>query len=434
LQAAVVLPVLLFVVVWLIRGARSAFVGILLPSLVLLPAYYTWKLPGIPVVTFHNYLVAVGFVALICARISTGLRPALTDLLVIVGAAFAFSSEWSNANLHEARNLGAMILMLGLAPYGIGRLVASSDGLLIACIGALTLLGAGVGFASVFEARMGSNPFDFWRGRWPGSVPWDGALYRAGIRRCAGPFAHPICAGFFFSMLLPLWAWLADRKLPFRSLQRILLGAGLLLGLLTSVSRGPMLGAVIGLMIMRVGWSRWRLPIAALALTTGLFGSVLAADKVQGYLSVTRMDAKTESQETAAYRTEMLSNYLEVVQEQPWQGFGRYQVPVIKGQKSIDNQYLFLTLQYGLPHALLFLLALLTPACLLAWRLAWTPVTDPHGRLGWAIVGLLFGAMGTLTTVFAGTQTAQILLLMQGMAVTLTGRIARPADRGAYSQ
>ncbi len=419
---------------WLFRGARSAIVGVLLPSLVLLPAYYVWKLPGIPVVTFHNYLVALGPVALISARITTGVRPALTDLLVLTGAMCAISSEWGNANLHEAKNLAAMMFMLGLAPYWIGRLVASSDGLLVACIGVVVMLGAGVGFASVFEARMGSNPFDFWRGRWPGSVPWDGALYRAGIRRCAGPFAHPICAGFFFSMLIPLWAWLADRKLPFRSLQRVLLGSGLLLGLLTSVSRGPMLGAMVGVLIMRLGWSRWRLPIAAVALATGLLGSVLAADKVEGYLSVTRGDAKTESQETAAYRTEMLVNYLEVVREEPWQGFGRYQVPVVKGQKSIDNQYLFLTLQYGLPHAVLFLLALLTPACLLAWRLAWAPVTDPHGRLGWAIVGLLFGAIGTLTTVFAGTQTAQILLLMQGMAVTLTGRIGRSASLGTRLQ
>ncbi|MEM8712731.1 MAG: O-antigen ligase family protein, partial [Planctomycetota bacterium] len=329
------------------------------------------------------------------------------------------------------RTLAANVGLLGLAPYGMGRLLGRSDRWLVGFIGALVIVGAVIGWASVYEARMGSNPFDFWRGRWPGDVPWDGALYRAGIRRCAGPFAHPICAGFFFSMLIPLWAWLADIELPSSKSKRALLGMGLLIGILTAVSRGPMLGAAVGAVVMRIGWSSWRVPIGAVMLLGGLMGAGLVADNVGKYLNVSRGDAQTESQETAAYRAEMLKNYLEVVREEPWQGFGRYQVPVIKGQKSIDNQYLFLTLQFGLPRAVLFLLAILSPAGALMYRLMRAPVDHPKGRLGWALLGVLVGSVGTLTTVFAGTQTAQLLLILQGVAVTTAHDLATRTVRAA---
>ena len=47
-------------------------------------------------------------------------------------------------------------------------------------------------------------------------------------------------------------------------------------------------------------------------------------------------------------------------------------------------------------------------------------------RLGWALVGTLCGAILTQGTVFAGTQTAQVVLLIAGLAVGIGDRVARP--------
>ena len=49
---------------------------------------------------------------------------------------------------------------------------------------------------------------------------------------------------------------------------------------------------------------------------------------------------------------------------------------------------------------------------------------DPLGRLGWALVGLLVGAIFTQVTVFSGSQTVEILFLLIGMAVALPQRLA----------
>ena len=63
--AITLVPLLLFVATALRYGVLRAFVWTTVPCLLLLPNYYTWKLPGIPVLTFHDYAVlAVGVLSL----------------------------------------------------------------------------------------------------------------------------------------------------------------------------------------------------------------------------------------------------------------------------------------------------------------------------------------------------------------------------------
>lgn len=423
MQVLVLGPPLLVAAVAALHGFRRAFLFALLPCLLLLPAYYTWKLPGIPELSFHNYALLAAVAALLVGRDRGLLRFGAFDLWIGLLVATALHSEWVHRDLHEARNLAASMLMLVVAPYLLGKALGAEDGLVVALVGVLVVLGALVGWLSPYEARMGSNPFDLWRRIWPASVPWDGALYRAGIRRVAGPFAHPICQGFYFSLVIPLAVWLADRRLPARRAVRVLLLLGLVLGLLTSVSRGPMLGTVLALALARFGWSPLRLPLTLLGLPLAALAALVLATEFSAYVGVQRGEAASEAQETAAYRAEMLERYREVVMESPWTGYGRYQFPVVGGLKSIDNQYLFLALTHGLPHSVLFLALQLAAAGLLLLRLIALGPGHPRGRLGWSLLGTLVGAVLTQTTVFAGTQTSQLLLLLVGLSVALAGRL-----------
>ena len=100
-----------------------------------------------------------------------------------------------------------------IAPYLIAKITARHNGWLCGHLTVVCMLGAFIGIVAPYEARLGTDPFDFWRRLWPGGVPWDGALYRFGLRRVAGPFAHPIAQGFFFSMIIPCVWWLMDREL-----------------------------------------------------------------------------------------------------------------------------------------------------------------------------------------------------------------------------
>lgn len=413
------------------KGAERALVFVALPTLVLLPAYYTHKLPGLPIASFHNYTLLVTAAALFLAGART--RVVVADVLVAGLCATAVLSEFVTRDGHEAKNLAALMLMGTVAPYWIGRVAARETGRLVALVGMVALAGAFVGWVSPWEARMGSNPFDFWRRLWPHWVPWDGALYRGGLRRVAGPFAHPICSGFFFSMALPLALWLTGSGLPRRRWERLVLMAGLFLGLGTALSRGPILGAVLALSIAHVGALRCRRWIVVGGVALAFFSIPFMLPVIEQYFAVDRSSATTEAQETAAYRKEMLERYLEVVAAEPLLGYGRYQIPVVAGLKSIDNQYLFLALSHGLPHALLFLSLLLWSGLSLAASLLRIHVADPVGRLGWALVGLLGGAVLTQATVFAGTQTAPLLLLFVGLAVGVRERLGSGPETGHWA-
>lgn len=415
MSVVVVLPAFLCALFAKWKSPERALIYVLVPTLLLLPAYYTHKFPGVPVASFHNYALLT--IAAMFALNREWPKFSAIDIIVFLYIATAVVSELEMRNAKEAQNLAALMIMTVVAPFWIGRVCGTKQSRIIPLIGMLALVGAIIGWISPYEARMGSNPFDFWRKIWPKSVPWDGALYRGGLRRVAGPFAHPICNGFFFSMVLPLALWLFTQRMPEKRRDRWFLLGGLVGGLLSSLSRGPIMGAMMACGIAIVAWSRKRIALIAGGCSLALFAAPFVLGAVEQYMAVDRSTATTESQETAAYRKEMLSRYVEVVAEEPMLGYGRYQIPVVAGLKSIDNQYLFLALTHGMPHAVLFLACILGTIFWLAIRLVRLDPEDPMGRLGWALVGTLTGSILTQATVFAGTQTAQLLFVLLGLAI-----------------
>jgi hypothetical protein len=433
MNAIVLLGPTAVLAVWMRLGFREALVYVGVPCLLLFPAYYQLELSGLPEVNFWNFTFAALLGTLVLSAERRLLQLRGLDLLVVSLVAWTVASEFDNKGFADARKVLANQVMGVMAPYVLGRVAASHNGLLVGFLAAIALLGAGVGLISPYEARFGSNPFDFWRSLWPTSVPWDGALYRFGLRRVAGPFAHPICHGFFFSMTLPLVFWLRDRRLMPGIVGRWGLPAAHVLGLMAAGSRGPWLGAAIGLGVMASGWFRSRALVAAAIVSGGILVAPVATEVFSSYVNVSRGEARTETQETAAYRRELLENYLEVITERPWMGFGRNEIPVVKGQKSIDNQYLFLALVHGLPAAALFLAVLVLPALALITTLLRAPPQDPLARLGWAVAGVLIGSIVTQATVTAGVQTEQVLLLLIGAAVELERRVRREPQHSLHS-
>ncbi|MFT7617591.1 MAG: O-antigen ligase [Planctomycetota bacterium] len=421
----VLLPPLLVMVVALLKSQRHSLVFVAIPCLLFLPSYYTHKFPGIPVATFHNYLFIVLFAFILLGKDRRLFDLRGTDLILGIFTFLCVYSEYENKGFVEGRNLLAVKLMGVLVPYYIGKMLAKDNCYLIGTLTTIIALGAVIGFVSPIEARLGTNPFDFWRSYWPASVPWDGALYRFGLRRVAGPFAHPICQGFFFSLAIPISIWLCNMKRPTGLARRRIIVLGLIVGLLLCGSRGPWLGTIIAVTFPVFLWRKSRV---VLVLAAALFMLILPAliwEDLSSYVSIDRGQATSESQETAAYRWEMLENYLEVVDERPWIGFGKDQIPIVKGLKSIDNQYLFVALMHGLPAAIAFLACILIPAIQILWGSLRRSSADPLARFGIVLAGCLLGAIFTQSTVFAGTQTEQVLFLLVGISTTIRTRLAR---------
>lgn len=419
----VLFPPLALLASLLFRGFRSTLVTLMIPIALLLPAYYTHKLPGIPVASFHNYSWALMLAALALGAERGLLKLHVCDLIPVAYCAWTVGSEFSNKGWPEAQNLLAVRLMGVVAPYYLGKAVARSSGLLCGLLLVMAIVAAAIGAVAPFEARFGRNPFDFWRNHWPHSVPWEGALYRFGLRRVAGPFAHPICQGFFFSMLLPLTLWIRDARLTKKRWTINLVLLGQVIGLFLSGSRGPWIGTFLACSLPIIFWMRARAIIVATTLTLTLIGALAMGDSIAEYMSINRGQAKTQEQETVAYRWEMLDHYLELVEQRPALGFGKDNIPVVKGMKSIDNQYLYTALLHGLPAATLFLATMLFPAAILFFRSLRSNRERPLTRLSFALTGVIAGAIFTQGTVFAGTQTEQLLFLFTGAAIALSDRL-----------
>ena len=191
------------------------------------------------------------------------------------------------------------------------------------------------------------------------------------------------------------------------------------------------MGSVLTVVATRASWSPRRGALLAATAIVLALGLAASWERIRASWFVTRAEATTDEQHSAAYRFEMLQNYLELVAERPWTGFGRNQIPVIKGQDSIDNQYLWLSLSHGLPTAIAYLATLLGPLVALAIAAVRRPHDDSLARLGLAFVAILGGVALVQLTVYAGTQTEPLTFLFEGIALTLAERLAPGKATGA---
>jgi hypothetical protein len=140
-----------------------------------------------------------------------------------------------------------------------------------------------------------------------------------------------------------------------------------------------------------------------------------AASSFYAYASVGRAHAKTASQETAAYRMELITKYVNTALERPIWGYGRNTWPKNPTAPSIDNYYLLLCLMHGLV-AVGLLLAIMTSMIfrLVRFELR-SPVRYPLGSsLGFTLAGifLLYGV--TIATVYMGLQAIPVFALITG--------------------
>ena len=250
---------------------------------------------------------------------------------------------------------------------------------------------------------------------WPVQVRW-------GFGRIAGPYAHAILAGMSFLTGLIYCLWLR-RFAPNWGRRRIVAGLpltvrGLVLwaivaGLLMTQSRGPWVGvglALILALLMR------KFPLGRAAL---IFVVVLAALSAgayyygKRYTDVDLNHAATEAQRDVVYRRMLVRTYMPLIRARKAFGWGVTTVPILNGQKSIDNQYLLVAAAQGLTGLGLFLLILLGSAVRL-FRLAQRPLAMEDRALVFAHLTVLLGLVTALTTVYLGEQTLLLLFLIVG--------------------
>ncbi len=110
----------------------------------------------------------------------------------------------------------------------------------------------------------------------------------------------------------------------------------------------------------------------------------------------------------------------------PW-GFGR-ELPIVQGQGSIDNEYLFVWLVQGYMGAVTFLL-LLFDGTLVFFNFGIKGESRRDRELGFALLGILLGLAFTLTTVWLGAQSFEISFLLLGLS-----QVIKPENVAQFSR
>jgi hypothetical protein len=418
----ILLPLIISAAMLISREPKDVFILVFLPALTLLPTYFDVEIvSGTPELYFWSAALIPILVAWVL-RGFEGYNLHWMDLVILGYLLCIFYGQWANSDYKKAQKLFFNNLMIILFPYLLVRSFCQDRDTLIKMIRMMTFLGAFIGIFMALELRMFTNYFDeILRRMWPSYVMWDigMVLQRWGFKRAFGPFSHPIAAGYFFSLITPLAIWCYFQEFYSKKNIGKLVVCLNILGLIAALSRAPMLGFFMGLVIIYYGWSQNKAAIMSIVLLMATVVLMMAVPKFIEYASVTRATAEPEDQRNVAYRKEMWEAYTEVVLERPFLGWGRFSVPAVKGMKSIDSEYLGVALASGLPALgfyLVFLFGMLIRMLQFAGRAGHD---DPWARLVWCLVAGWVSAIFSLATVYSGAQTVQYLYMLGAVGQVL---------------
>jgi O-antigen ligase len=149
---------------------------------------------------------------------------------------------------------------------------------------------------------------------------------------------------------------------------------------------------------------------AALLLFAGGAGVIISR-----YAAVSRDNAQTAEQETAAYRRELIDLYVPVVMQRPWLGWS-LTFPKAQYADSVDNEFLFVALMRGVTGLVCFVSfagLVLFRLCLRIWR---QELAEADRLWAFALMGALICVLGSLATVYLGEQLAVVYNILLGLA------------------
>ena len=407
------------------RSPQRAFLDVYLPVLLLLPEYYRWSAPGLPDPTFSQAAVLPVAAAFFVRGFSSRWRFSFADILVF-GFAFCVGySEYLNAGYKEAQNLMFDMLAWVISPYVLAKGLIEPGGLRVEFAKRLVMLLAVVSIIGVYEFRIGATPYRLALDRF---FPWQGlgwvTTFRWGFARIAGPYGHAILAGVMLVTGFRIQRWLEwsgvwEPKFrrfsahPFSKARMLTLA--LLGGVFMTLTRGPWIGAFLAAGATAIGRAKNQRRAAGIAATAVLLVGAPTFVALWSYASVGRENARTVAQESAAYRKELIDQYVEIAIEKSVWGWGRNTWPKVSGMPSIDNYYLLLSLMHGL-MALAFLLGIfLFMSVQLFLRGMSTPPAQPPGSsLAFTLLGIYFAIGFSIATVYMGNQVIPLFFMITG--------------------
>jgi hypothetical protein len=354
----------------------------------------------------------------------------LDKLVIIYFAAQLASGAFTAASLMALlENRGGAVFDMVL-PYFAVRVLINTREQYLQLLKGVLVIAAPLAIAGLCECITGWNPLGFLRayGDLEGGTVYPMAAQRFGLFRAAIGFSHSIMYGLFFAMLGPTCAGLL-RSVRDKTVYGIGL-AFMIVGVLASVSSGPVLGALLAsLFILFFPWRRhWRVAVTVIVV---MCASVEIVSNRHFY---DVLGDFTFSSETAWYRSRLISVALfEGGMSGHWlTGFG-YGIdpgwgPRIDGMPYTDtvNHYILELHRFGLVALIPFLAMNLAAAKRLrqGYRLS---VSDSDRWLIWCVSGALFGLWSAMMSVSLFGPPTSVFFVLLAFAGLLPGVLGEPA-------
>jgi hypothetical protein len=397
-------------------GTRFAFLAVLLPVILLLPADFNTRLPHLPPLSFEDtalFALGVGMLFMDLPRWRFS-RMDMWIALFVFSAAYCQRLPWGPSGAI----LFAMTQTLEcLVPYAAGRLLIERPGMRVETIHVVVLVTAVASIIAIPQFVLKWNIFiHFWSHFFPGQF-YDFPQVRHGFGRVEGPYGVAESCGMIMLMVLPLAVWLnkigyAGRPLRYGKI----IVAILAFTCLTTQSRGPWMGVIVALAVASIGSARRPLRRAILVFGLGLLVGVptvyvLGKDYVEADPNDHTVHYGDEAQ-TAQYRMQMIQEYIPIAQSGGAWGWGS-SFPVLQGAYSIDNEFLLIWLTQGYVGAITLILIFVEATIAFAWR-GMVARTFQDRYLSFSLLGVLLGLAVCLGTVWLSSQCYMLFFLIIG--------------------
>ncbi len=412
------------------QSVHKAFIYVYVPVLLFLPDYYSWPVPGFPDPNFGTATM-LAIMGIWFIRGQPGWRFSFSDILVFGYALSVLYSEFlSPEGSPHYQNFVLNFSASVLCPYVLAKSLIEPAGLRedFAKSLAFTLfLVAGV-LAFQFLTRSHYTLMQPVLGRFFAGQGWQHtAEMRWGLMRANGPFQHEILAGVIMWTGYRIQRWLEWsqawptrlRQFPWLPISTArLLSLGIFAGAFMTLTRGPILGALVAAFIPLMGLSKRRWTIFWILVAFAIIVGIPVISWFIGYASVDPATIESRGQQTVAYRWQLVIDYFDIAMEQAVLGWGRFGWPNISQSKwtgSIDNHLLLLFLKHGLMGLGFFIAIFLSMMVRLFLHAMLQPPAEPPGSsLGFTLLSLYILIFISIATVWLGHQTEPLLFLIIG--------------------
>jgi hypothetical protein len=417
-----------------LRGrVETAFLSVYLPSLLLLPQDYSYRIPHLPPFSAAEFaLMPIGLVAF-----SQHLRKGsfrLMDALV-----FLFWVSWSASEIvgeplmNDAILRAVSAIVFYLLAYATGRRLIEPD-LRLETVRRIVIFILLLGPLGLYEWRFQAPTYAVFARKVlaiSSTSTYDfmgGIQLRNGRGRMTVSLGGGEPAGIVIALTFALNAWLvflnrAGTKLDlgkrFAKLEKYHVpGLLLLLYLWFTQSRGPMIALAAGFPILQIPrLKNTKLAVGLVAMLL-IVGGVGAQQYFARYTETKVLSTVSEEQSTAIYRREMLIAYLSVAEMGGWLGWAS-EIPSVGGMKSIDNQFLLVHLAQGEFGYIVWILIVAESVRTGVARILTLQASEDRAFACSALAGLAILWI-SYYTVYMGAQLPQITFLLLGWSQSIT--------------